>query len=39
MFYLLGGVTMFKFFKEKKLRIEGCATKEDLINLTEFNRI
>ncbi|KAJ6598649.1 hypothetical protein B0H10DRAFT_2167577 [Mycena sp. CBHHK59/15] len=33
MFYPLGGgATTFKFPEERKLRIEGCATKEDLAN-------
>ncbi|KAG5651512.1 hypothetical protein H0H81_008377 [Sphagnurus paluster] len=32
-----GGPTTFKFSVERKLRIEGCATKEDLANTTEFD--
>ncbi|KAF8463412.1 hypothetical protein DFH94DRAFT_786723 [Russula ochroleuca] len=32
-----GGATTFKFPRGRKLRIEGCATKEDLANLTEFD--
>ena len=32
-----GGATMFKFPEERKLRIEGCATKEDLANPAEFD--
>ena len=32
-----GGATMFKFPEERKLRIEGCATKEDLANPVEFD--
>ena len=38
MFYPLGdGLTVFKFLEETKLRIEGCATEEDLDNPTEFD--
>ncbi|EKM60139.1 uncharacterized protein PHACADRAFT_181981 [Phanerochaete carnosa HHB-10118-sp] len=38
MFYHLGGgATTFKFSEERKLRIEGYATKEDLTNPTEFD--
>ncbi|GBE86879.1 hypothetical protein SCP_1001220 [Sparassis crispa] len=38
MFYPLGGgATTFKFPEERKLRIEGCATKEDLANPAEFD--
>ncbi|KAK0192612.1 hypothetical protein F5146DRAFT_1040678 [Armillaria mellea] len=32
-----GGPTTFKFPDERKLRIEGCATKEDLAHPAEFN--
>ncbi|KAF8463777.1 hypothetical protein DFH94DRAFT_857962 [Russula ochroleuca] len=32
-----GGATTFKFPVERKLRIEGCATKEDLANPAEFD--
>ena len=32
-----GGVTTFKFPPGRKLRIVGCATKEDLANPTEFD--
>jgi hypothetical protein len=39
MFYARdGGPTAFKFPVWRKLRIEGCATKEDLANPTEFDR-
>ena len=31
------GMTTFEFPEEGKLRIVGCATKEDLANPTEFN--
>ena len=38
MFYPLGGgPTTFKFPDERKLRIEGCATKEDLAHPAEFD--
>jgi len=38
MFYAMdGGATTFKFPEERKLRIEGCATREDLANPAEFN--
>ena len=38
MFCPLGrGATMFKFPEERKLRIEGCATKEDLAKPAEFD--
>ncbi|KAH9026105.1 hypothetical protein EDB84DRAFT_1611479 [Lactarius hengduanensis] len=38
MFYPLGGgATTFKFPEERKLRIEGCATKEDLANPAEVD--
>lgn len=38
MFYPLGsGTTTFKFPEERKLRIEGCATKDDLDNPSEFD--
>ncbi|KAI0309190.1 hypothetical protein OF83DRAFT_1186441 [Amylostereum chailletii] len=38
LFYPLGGgATTFKFPEERKLRIEGCATKEDLANPAEFD--
>ena len=38
MFYPLGsGPTTFKFPNERKLRIEGCATKEDLAQPVEFD--
>jgi len=38
MFCPLGdGATTFKFPVERKLRIEGCATKEDLANPAEFD--
>jgi len=38
MFSPLGcGPTTFKFPEERKLRIEGCATKEDLARLAEFD--
>jgi hypothetical protein len=38
MFYpVAGGPTTFKFPDERKLRIEGCATKEDLANPAEFD--
>ncbi|KAH9053302.1 hypothetical protein EDB87DRAFT_1676842 [Lactarius vividus] len=38
MFYPLGGgATTFKFPEERKLRIEGCATKEDLAVPAEFD--
>jgi hypothetical protein len=38
MFYPLGrGPTTFKFPDEGKLRIEGCATKEDLAHPAEFD--
>jgi hypothetical protein len=38
MFYSLGaGATTFKFPLWRKLRIEGCATKEDLANPTAFD--
>ncbi|KAM6490542.1 hypothetical protein JOM56_013885 [Amanita muscaria] len=38
MFYSLGGgPTTFKFPDERKLRIEGCATKEDLAHPAEFD--
>ena len=38
MFYpLCGGPTTFKFPDERKLRIEGCATKEDLTHPAEFD--
>jgi hypothetical protein len=38
MFYPLGGgPTTFKFPEERKLRIEGCATEDDLANPTEFD--
>ncbi|KAG8717991.1 hypothetical protein FRC08_006187 [Ceratobasidium sp. 394] len=38
MFYPLGGGgSTFKFPEERKLRIEGCATKEDLANPAEFD--
>ena len=33
-----GGQTTFKFPVQRTLRIEGCATKEDLANPTEFDR-
>ncbi|KDN33507.1 hypothetical protein RSAG8_13400, partial [Rhizoctonia solani AG-8 WAC10335] len=33
-----GGATTFKFPAGRKLRIEGCVTKEDLANPTEFDR-
>jgi hypothetical protein len=32
-----GGATTFKFPAGRKLRIEGCATKEDLANPAEFD--
>jgi hypothetical protein len=32
-----GGPTTFKFPAERKLRIEGCVTEEDLANPTEFD--
>ncbi|KAH9071484.1 hypothetical protein EDB83DRAFT_2517301 [Lactarius deliciosus] len=32
-----GGATTFKFPSRRKLRIEGCATKEDLANPAEFD--
>jgi hypothetical protein len=32
-----GGQTTFKFLEGRKLRIEGCATKEDLANPAEFD--
>ena len=32
-----GGATTFKFPEERKLRIEGCATKEDLAKPAEFD--
>jgi len=32
-----GGTTTFKFPVQRKLRIEGCATKEDLANPAEFD--
>jgi hypothetical protein len=32
-----GGSTTFKFPAGRKLRIEGCATKEDLANPTEYD--
>ena len=32
-----GGLTTFKFPDERKLLIEGCATKEDLANPAEFD--
>lgn len=32
-----GGATTFKFPRGRKLRIVGCATKEDLANPTEFD--
>ena len=32
-----GGATTFKFPEERKLRIDGCATKEDLANPAEFD--
>jgi len=34
---LSGGPTTFKFPDERKLRIEGCATKEDLAHPAEFD--
>jgi len=37
MFNPLGGTTTFKFPVQRKLRIEGCATKEDLANPAEFD--
>ena len=38
MFYPLGGgATTFKFPEERKLRIEGCAMREDLANPAEFD--
>ncbi|KAK2460790.1 hypothetical protein APHAL10511_007260 [Amanita phalloides] len=38
MFYPLGGGSItFKFPEERKLRIEGCATKEDLANPAEID--
>ncbi|KAI0765460.1 hypothetical protein C8Q74DRAFT_1205077 [Fomes fomentarius] len=38
MFYPVGGgPTTFKFPEERKLRIVGCATKEDLASPTEFD--
>ncbi|KAF8324403.1 hypothetical protein F5887DRAFT_1024776 [Amanita rubescens] len=38
MFYPLGGgPTTFRFPEGRKLRIEGCATKEDLSNPAEFD--
>lgn len=38
MFYLLGsGPTTFKFPEGRKLRIEGCATEEDLTNPAELD--
>ncbi|KAF8550117.1 hypothetical protein OG21DRAFT_1551938 [Imleria badia] len=38
MFYpLAGGPITFKFPEERKLRIGGCATKEDLANPAEFD--
>ncbi|KAH8977132.1 hypothetical protein EDB92DRAFT_2002107 [Lactarius akahatsu] len=38
MFYPLGvGATTFKFPEERKLRVEGCAAKEDLANPAEFD--
>ena len=38
MFYPLGGgATTFKFPDERKLRIEGCATEEELANPEEFD--
>ena len=38
MFYPLGGgPTTFKFPAERKLRIEGCATKEDLTYPADFD--
>ncbi|KAI9443958.1 hypothetical protein H4582DRAFT_1918198 [Lactarius indigo] len=38
MFYPLGGgATAFKFPVGRKLRIEGCATKEDLANPAQFD--
>jgi hypothetical protein len=38
MFYPFGGgPTAFKFPDERKLRIEGCATKEDLAHPAEFD--
>ena len=32
-----GGLTTFKFPNKRKLRIEGCATKEDLAHPAEFD--
>ncbi|KAG0697475.1 hypothetical protein DFH29DRAFT_984263 [Suillus ampliporus] len=32
-----GGSTTFKFPNERKLRVEGCATKEDLTHSAEFD--
>ena len=32
-----GGATTFKFPEERKLRIEGCATEENLANPAEFD--
>jgi hypothetical protein len=37
MFYPQGGATTFKFPRGRKLRIVGCATKEDLATPTEFD--
>ncbi|ETW75809.1 hypothetical protein HETIRDRAFT_430316 [Heterobasidion irregulare TC 32-1] len=38
LFYPWGvGATTFKFPRGRKLRIVGCATKEDLVNPTEFD--
>jgi hypothetical protein len=38
MFYPLGGgATTSKFPEERKLRVGGCATKEDLANPAEFD--
>ncbi len=37
MFYPRGDVTTFKFPGARKLRIVGCATKEDLANPTEYD--
>ena len=33
-----GGATTFEYPWQRKLRIEGCATKEDLANPTELDR-